>query len=340
MFFIFLISISSAMDTEWCREMTCDGNREPFYDICYNNTSQNFLVHECRPGFVCESDFFNNVSSLLNITVDCLPIYETYSCTGNGDLTKGRRCCSDTDCVTGSCINLVCTGPSTCVNDEDCSSGSYCSGGCVPSGISGASCTRDAMCKAGYGCNLNSCTKLLSLGDGEEAEKDKFCVSNYTYKGICESVLVYVNRTLIPEPYECFVTKDYCNYTLTISNHSIAYERCICAGKNNTLGYCSRYVVLTYDYAKKMHSYLDFDKSNCGGQYKSTINPDILLECGSISKKDFLNYKKTWSRGRFWNLEQNGLLEECGFIMDIFDPNAEYSSILSITLFLILVLLT
>jgi hypothetical protein len=312
--------------------MTCDGTREPFYDQCYSYTSKEFIIHECRPGKVCESDYFNNVSSLATINVTCLDIYETYNCNGTGTLTSGRRCCSDTDCNTGTCANLVCTRPSSCQEHEDCSSGTYCNNGnCLPSGLEGSSCKDDAECKAGFGCNYDKCTKLLSLDDGSEAEDNKFCQSNYTYLKKCESVLVYVNRTLIPSPFECFVTKDMCNYTLTISNTSIAYEPCICAGKNNTLGYCSRWVVLTSSYAKKMHKFLDYDKSNCGGKYKSTTNPDVLLECGSISKKDYIGYKKAWARGRFWNLEQSGLLEECGFILDIFDPNASFAGFLIVS---------
>lgn len=337
MIIFFYFSFTFAMDNFVCRDLTCDGNREPFYDVCVSNrTNSSFIVHECRPGFVCDADIFNNYT---NITMDvpCLSIYEVYSCTGNFNLTQGRRCCSDNDCRSSVCANGVCTGVLPCVDDDDCGQNTYCSGGdCVPSLDDGSSCERDGECIAGSGCNYGTCVKLLSLDDGEPADNEKFCMANYTFNSVCESILMYVNRTLQPNPFECFTTKDYCNYTRAFSNTSLSLEPCICAGKQNTLGYCSRYVIYEKDYAQQMLSYLDYSKSNCGGQYSSTIDPDILLECGSISLKSYLDYKKAFARGRFWNLEQNGLLEECGFIMDIFDPNATFGQFLYFNLAILL----
>lgn len=333
------IGLVSGMDNFVCRDMTCDGNREPFYDVCVSNrTRSSFTVHECRPGFVCDSDIFNNYT---NITWDvkCLPIYKTYSCAGDNSLTAGRRCCTENDCKSSVCANGVCSGVSPCADDEDCGQSTYCSDGiCIKSLDDGVGCSRDGQCKAGSGCNKGKCVGLLSLNDGEATENEKYCSANLTYNSTCESILMIVNRTLQPNPFECFTVKDYCNYTRAFSNTSLSFEPCLCAGKSNTLGYCSRYVIYEKNYADKMLSYLKYSKSNCGGQWSSTTNPDILLECGSISLKDYLAYKHAFARGRFWNIEQNGLLEECGFIMDIFDPDATFGRKLLLN-FMILLLL-
>lgn len=356
----------SSMDTEYCRRMEC--NSGYFKKDCYSVSEEVISVHACQPENRCATEIFNTTKEIVDLQGEdkdiygdingdgdaneidleyreCYPIFREGTCAGDFTLTEGRYCCSDNDCKSETCVNQVCRGISGCDVDEDCINNNYCSGGsCVSSKSDGSSCSRDAECSVGSGCNVGICTELLSLKVGSYVSDSKFCITNYTSgkevqngedEAYCDSVQVWVNRTLQSSPFECFTTKDWCNYTLVYGNRAISYERCLCDGNGKgdngiewTKGYCSYYVVNDFDYAKSMYSYLKYKTSNCGGKYRSTIDPKILVECGSIGRGDRYSYLKALYRGYYWNLYMGGILEGCAVIMDLYDPAWEVGEIL------------
>jgi hypothetical protein len=331
MYAILLLAFKvSGMDTEVCRQMVCDTTTVK--DDCYSIVGDVISVHACQPQDQCDTDIFNTTEVIEDEMVgECHAIFRNGTCAGDLTLTEGRYCCTDNDCKSGYCVNQVCRGISGCDVDEDCINDNYCSGGtCVSSKSDGSSCSKDAECVVGSGCNVGICTNLLSLSVGSLVSDSKFCITNYTYDDYCDSVQVWVNRTLQSSPFECYTTKDFCNYTLVHAKESVAYNRCLCDGNGNgwTKGYCSFHVVNDYDYAKSMYSYLKYSTSNCGGKYRSTIDPKILVECGSIGKGDRFSYLKALYRGFYWNLYMGGFLEGCAVTMDLYDPAWEVGEIL------------
>ncbi len=323
------------MDTRVCRALTCES--QVINPYCVAPTSSGLSIYECTPGLVCNTTILNNPEPITG-PVGCIPLDRNYSCNGLGNLTQGRHCCTNNDCRSQSCYNTVCEGISGCVEDEDCIDGSYCSNGnCVGAKAIGGSCDRDAQCPVAAGCNNSTCTRLFSLEVGEVATNPKFCVTNFTYNDICDSVLVYVNRTLQPNPFECFTPKDWCNYTLQYAQVNISYEPCVCSGQDNTFGHCSKYVIYDYDYAKTMLSTVNYTYSNCGGNFSSTSDVSLMLECGSITRADFFVYIKSYFRGLYWNLHTTGILDNCSITLDLYDPNASLAAYLSIFAFWLII---
>lgn len=351
---LFLVFKVFGMDTVACRKMECDTTT--FKKDCYNVNDYVISVHACQPENRCSTEIFNTTRKVENLqdededmdlnnltNSECYPIFRNGTCAGDLTLTEGRYCCSDNDCKSESCINQVCRGISGCDVDEDCINDNYCSGGsCVSSKSDGSSCGRDAECSVGSGCNSGICTELLSLKVGSPVSDSKFCITNYTYKKekeevtYCDSVQVWTNRTLQSSPFECYTIKDTCNYTLVYAQESLIIDKCLCDGNNWTRGYCSYYVVNDFDYAKSMYSYLKYKTSNCGGKYRSTINPEILVECGSIGRGDRFSYLKALYRGYYWNLYMGDFLEKCAVVMDLYDPAWEVGEILRVMLGMII----
>ena len=114
-------------------------------------------------------------------------------------------------------------------------------------------------------------------------------MTGFLINGICEAISVSVNKTAISSPFQCRIG-DMCNYTLTYSNSLFDRQPCICSGLEGYVGYCSNYVINDYNYAIAMYANLDYTSSNCGGIHTSTLDPGILLECGSISKSSYYQF--------------------------------------------------
>jgi hypothetical protein len=315
-----LLSTVSAMDTGECLPLYCNANTTQ--DYCIDANSTYITLYTCTPGFYCNTTILNDDNAITS-QVDCVPLNRSNQCQGSGDLSEGRQCCTNTDCKSGSCYNLICTGISPCVVDEDCVGNQYCaSGSCVASLSDGSACSSDNQCNVGSGCNAGLCTPLFSLDSGSNTTAAKFCSTNFMFDGACDYVSVYVNRTFQTNPFVCFTPRDMCNYTTGYAQINITFEPCTCAGSNNpTVGYCSKYMLNDYNYSVNLYANIAYNSSNCGGESKNTVDVERLLECGSISKSQYYWFIQNQQRALYWNIYQAGILDECAVALDLYDPN-------------------
>ena len=327
MFHLLLLRVVNSMESSSCHDMGCDSTSRNSNCIVVGS---NITLYTCTEGYSCPTAILNNTDPIADVA--CVPMVRGSTCTGTGNLTVGRQCCTSNDCNSANCYNMVCTALSPCVVDEDCNFSSYCSGGnCVNSSPAGLGCTSDTHCEPGLGCNYGICTVLLSLDLGAPAMDGKFCLTGFFYNNICDAVTVMVNRTIQPLPFQCYIS-DMCNYTYTYQLSVIVILPCLCSGVANTVGYCSSYVANDASYATDMYSNLYYSSSNCGGVYASTVDPDILLECGSISKTSYLTFIQDQFHAYYWNLHNSGVLDTCATTIGLYDPNATFAAHLVISM--------
>ena len=164
--YFILLNLSKAMETSNCRNFTCESNSTNMDCVVANATIVN--IYQCTPGYACPTIIFNNSDPLIDTV--CILLNRNSTCTGTGMLTGGRVCCTSSDCNSNNCYNGICTQLDPCVANEDCAFNEYCSSGsCVSCSPEGSSCSNDATCIAGYGCNNGICTQLLSLDIGSAA---------------------------------------------------------------------------------------------------------------------------------------------------------------------------
>lgn len=325
---LLLLSLSHGMESENCRDMNCDSVTRN--SDCVVVSTSYINLYKCTEGYKCPTAILNNTASMVDTT--CEVLVRNFTCTGAFDLTPGRKCCTGNDCKSGICANNVCTTISPCSVDEDCIRSKYCSGSsCVDCKSEGDSCSRDAECSISYGCNLGICTQVLSLPIGSPASDSKFCQTGFYYNNTCEGVDVSVNRTAQVSPFECRI-KDVCNYTYTYAKNIIELQPCLCSGKSGMVGYCSAYVAYDPLYAAAMYANLDYTSSNCGGIYVSSVDPEILLECGSIGKANYYAFIKDLFRAYYWNIYNSGILENCAMLLDLYDPNASSGKLLILSI--------
>lgn len=319
MLLLLILCTGYSLDPNSCPALNCSTNRIRM-DCMELIDSSTMNIYKCTPGYVCPTQALNNTDKVANVS--CKPLIRNSTCTGSSDLTSGRACCTNNDCKSEECLHSICTPTTACDADEDCVSNTYCvDANCMPTFKTGSPCSHENQCSIGDGCNNGYCTTLTTLDIGAPAEDSKFCVTGFAYDGLCESIQITVNKTIQKAPYECFLG-DLCNYTLTVSKKFFNESACICAGDGSYKGYCSAYIIYDYDLSSNLYNYLGYSSSNCGGNYTKTLDPDILLECGSISKSNYYNFIQGLYRAYYWNLYQSNVLDSCALMLGLYDPNA------------------
>ena len=163
-------------------------------------------------------------------------ITKNYSCVSGPPYNypqsyPGEVCRSNSDCVSGQCVDNYCQGQSpggSCVGNQDCDAGFYCGPGffCVPQLFYGATCSNDFQCQNNLACNRTlfedgTCVYYFSIPVGK---KVGMCidmltegVSNLCASGSCrvlsdtDSVGVCSNPVYAPSltyPRICFSDSD------------------------------------------------------------------------------------------------------------------------------------
>lgn len=224
-----------------------------------------------------------------------------------------------------------------CTDNDDwmCSGNTFCNSNCSKTYDEGESCSRDAQCGVGFGCNFGECTRLFSLPLYSSAKYAKFCLTNFiTDYERCESIDVYVNNLKLDYPYEC-LSGQTCRYRSANSQTQISKENCLLVSADK--GYCGSNLLYNFDEMSEIYKELQYDTSICTGDKKHSGDPDELLDCKSISVDVYRKFIKIQKQMKFYNTYKSGILDSCATELEIFDPY--YSSASGLTYGFILILL-
>ncbi|OMJ78440.1 hypothetical protein SteCoe_21767 [Stentor coeruleus] len=317
-----LLSISQSLDISNCAAFSCALIATATTCASY---SQNVLtLTSCVDGYTCSGldsmlSEIKEYSSLTCIKENTDNTDSCYEYWGTGKNPSGWPCCEDSNCASQNCTDDYCKGKTineSCNSDEECEVGLYCDEKCIKLKTLNEDCISDSSCPIGSGCNKNICTELFSIGLGEESEDKKFCISNFIKSGLCDTLVVWNQTSVITPPYECKIgTK--CKYVTYNSQEVFEEENCLCAGVTGESGYCP---IVDGVSLADLTGRIGYTEGNCSGLLSHTDNVDYLYKCDSISDFDYQFYKQVTEQRKFWPLFQSKVLVGCGFDEDLFNP--------------------
>ena len=341
---IYLLSLAHGLDTDSCATIVCDSSISPY---CMQYSNFIVSINSCPESSICL-----NLDSILSTSapfenIKCIPAIvsnTTSSIWGAGKNPTGWNCTASTDCDSGNCANNTCVGlleGDTCSSDGQCAANYYCRGVCTAVHENGSYCITDSECPVGSGCNNNTCAGLFSLTIGESAESGRFCMSNFTNNGACDSLLVYLDSGLSmlnTAPYQCNISAR-CYYAYLSNTKFYQSELCNCAGVPGDTGYCPMIAgVSGVDLTQR----IVYTTSICSGIPAHSIDPDYLYQCQSIAQFDYLFYVQALQQRQYWAVFQSQVLQDCVSSPDVFNPYdyginvSQLFLIVSSTLFLII----
>ena len=216
-----LLGLAQALDSVNCKKIECGSAGT---NTCMTYANNVVTLGSCNSGYECPDDAEDLLSSDDDDyeTYSCVAETSSNNCNGLGLLSAGRTCCNNGDCASGTCTGSTCQGVESgaaCTMDEACMAGYYCSGSvCTERTKSdGDTCTKDEECPVGSGCNFTTCVELVSLSTGASADEGKFCKSGYAYLSKCDEVIVKIAGEEIDEPFSCDLGQ-VCDYYLKEAN--------------------------------------------------------------------------------------------------------------------------
>lgn len=315
-----LLSIVQSLDTTSCATFKC--TLKITTTTCLSYSYNSLSLSSCADGYTC-----SGLDSMLSEEKDYSSLScakdntETDSCFeywGSGKSPSGWLCCTDTNCASSNCSNNYCIGKAindSCNSDEECEVGLYCDEKCLKLKSLKDDCISDSSCPIGSGCNNNICTKLFSLNLGDESQHRKFCISNFIKSGLCDTLVIWNETSILAPPYECKIGSE-CKYVTYNSQEVFEEEKCYCAGVAEESGYCPIVDgVSLADFTMR----IGYTESNCSGFLSHTDNVDYLYECNSIADFDYEFYKQVIEQRKFWPLFQSKVLLGCGFDETLFN---------------------
>ncbi|OMJ72205.1 hypothetical protein SteCoe_29411 [Stentor coeruleus] len=326
MFFALLLSTVLA-----CFELTCDFGLNSSY--CMLSDSMVY-VSTCQfDDGVTQTCPLGNIQYYLNEfyksgTLECKNSTSSTSSTVYSNQKTGYPCNSDKDCKNNKCVDNRCEGrgyKQSCTEDADCQPDMYCktdysSKYCITSLKAGDYCDFDNECASGLGCGRGICKKLMSLEVGEKTDLDIFCKSQIKNEnGYCDAIEIYSNNVLLQSPYACTIG-DICIYQFANTNNSYKSLVCECDGTSSSTGYCGTYVNFTQEYTSALANVLNYDTSLCSGDDASSVDPDILYLCQSISLSQYYYYTNWTATAKYWSLFSSHIIDDCASELGIFTP--------------------
>lgn len=273
--FCLILKKTTSLDAHNCVDIVCSNI---FSEQCIEVFASYVEVSPCQGGSYCPS--YDQLYRYENWTqINCEPseyqpiIDICFDEAVKASIEPGFECCTDENCITGSCTDRLCDSLSIgdpCDSSDLCKANTYCDTSnnetvCISAKDNGDSCESDVECRAGSGCNLGYCTKLFSLATPKKVEDPKFCSSGYAPDDYCDLIEVYVNNKKLKSPFECDIG-DYCSYRSYNYQLEIDLQPCLCNGKlESKKGYCGNYLELEETNAIKITGLLEYSGSNCAG---------------------------------------------------------------------------
>jgi hypothetical protein len=312
---IFLLFQVFSLDSEYCTEIICDSTISPY---CIKVSNSNIKISKCSSGFSCpiKSSDLSDEGDFTDRKCEEEEEIKCFQLWGTGKNPAGWPCCTDSNCLTSKCSEDICEGKKSgeaCSESGECSAGLYCDQVCKDYVDLGDFCQKDDECPAGSGCNSGVCVKLFSLGLGENATDEKFCLSYFLNDGVCDALEVRSDESdesLIDSGYECEIGMN-CLYYFKYSGKLHKKKPCLCKGVTGSSagqGYCPFIDGLSnVDWTIRV----DYNESSCSGDLAHTDNPEYLYQCDSIKKFDYYFYTNITSQRLYWNLYKSGVIDSC-----------------------------
>lgn len=245
----------------------------------------------------------------------------------------GYPCNENADCKNNKCVDNRCEGKGykqSCETDTDCQPDMYCKSDydgnyCITSLKIGDYCDFDNECASGLGCGRGVCKKLLSLDVGELTDQENFCKSRIKNENnLCDAIEIYSNGVKLQSPYPCEIGKT-CEYKFANSKDEYDSLPCECDGISDKTGYCGVYVKFTQEYTSALASILNYDTSICSGDDASSVDPDVLYLCQSISLSQYYFYTNWTATAKYWSLFSSHVIDDCASGLGIFTPGWDWN---------------
>ena len=327
--FIFIILLSSLVEfnlSETCKySISCSQDNNQQYCATKKHTeSPNIFEIKLKK---CSSTSCNLYDTLLgdeekNVSCSNFPnnLYRNPS-------YPGGFCESDINCLSGICINNVCTDSllnEKCHNHENCPLNTACINGKCSSYLKdNSNCTDSYQCQFDSFCNQKTkkCQKLFSIENGVD-------ISGYVPEGermenLCKSggyITEKINETITKKcesltniNYSC---NDLCKYTKSNGEIFTSEEKCMC-GYNK---YRSKYCIIGNGeplYKEHFENKKKFLKNKEYTKFCHTLERDFDEICLELVNTDlsvpFRNYIKEYNNKKILALQHHRLQEsdEC-----------------------------
>lgn len=306
-----------------CYEYSCGTNQKigdlktPCVEV--NHTAKTVVANRCDSTKELACPYFSDYETPENSWSNTYCVNITApkpDCETKGEIQTGQQCCSNINCLSGTCIDGYCKGKksgASCIYSSECEVHLYCKDEeCTQTKSINENCESDDECNTGLGCNLKNCTQIFGLSKGSEAQDKKFCLSNFLLNGICDELSVRIRGEdgLLYAPYMCG-QGDICDLYTMNGSHYMDYE-CLCAGYMNLPeGFCGYELVNVGGTLSRVYKELRYSTSRCSGDNAHTDDPIVLYQCNSISKDQFILYWNIYYQFYFYNIFVTGALDNC-----------------------------
>lgn len=329
MFLALLLIKAQALTTDNCLDINCGSGITS--DTCISTSDTSITVYSCKAGYFCNYDSLGTVAPWEDVQCISAAFLENPCLYESNSLPTGMPCCTDSNCLSGSCgsSSSLCSGKSTgtsCSASEECVSGSYCASGvCAKLKKPDDSCEIDLECPEGYVCSAAKCKQIFSLKVGESSTNSKACETNFLYNGVCDSIQVFINGKEANWPYSCTISITTCEYKLSSTGKTYETSDCVCSGKNSTTGYCGLYAKYS-DNVIPMLSEIQYTSSICAGSPAHSTNITEMYMCGSILYDFFYKFSQFYGQYEFLNIYASGALDYCSMSLEIYDPTYTFEA--------------
>lgn len=180
------------------------------------------------------------------------------------------------------------------------------------------------MCPIGYGCHNDQCTKLFSQDTNTTVGNKKFCKSDFSRNGKCDGILVYVNNTVVDEPFKCTIGTT-CTFRYATDGTEAGSDKCQCDGENTSTGYCANFG-FTLGYWDVVFPKLQYSDSDCSGDSAHTDDFDELKNCSSLTNDNNDYLSGVSQQATYWALYKSGAIDSCANQLGLFPTDVSVSS--------------